>query len=310
MYHYVREDDSAPPYGYYHLDTADFQSQLDHFQDSYRILDRETFLETVRGKRDPRDDDLVLTFDDGLKDHNANVLPELVDRGLWGLFYVSAGPYIEGAVLDVHRIHTLLGACGGEKVAYLLKELLDETMVSTDHRERFEEVVYQDQDNTDSVEYVKRLLNYYVNEDILPSVLDNLERQLLGSPLDPSEVYLTRDEIRELSDAGMHIGSHATTHQVMSKLSRRDQDQEIRRSFDFLEEVLGELSVRSYCHPYGGSHSYTDETLELLAEADCLFGFDVDSQPITTTEIQREIHCLPRYDCNEFPHGEASVSLG
>lgn len=310
MYHYVRDGDARPPYGYYHLDSSDFRRQLDYFQDNYHVLGREAFLATLRGDRDPRGGDVVLTFDDGLKDHHANVLPELVERDLWGLFYVSSGPYRKGKVLDVHRIHALLGAHGGEVVAETLVDSLDETMVSAEHREQFSDVVYVDQDNTGSVDLVKRLLNYYVDENALPSVLDSLERQLFGSPPCPSDVYMTRGEIRELVESGMHVGSHASTHTVMSKLSREEQEREISNSFEFLTGLLGDLPIRSYCHPYGGSHSYTDETLELLGEAGCSFAFDVDSRPITKTVIGAELLTLPRYDCNEFPHGRSTASLG
>lgn len=310
MYHYVHDDTARAPYGYYHLNTEDFRRQLDHFQEAYHVLDQETFLRTVRDEREPRNKDLVLTFDDGLRDHHDTVLPELIERDLWGLFYISAGPYLDGTVLDVHRIHALLGAHGGDAVADALADVLDETMISTEHRDRFSDVVYVDQNNADSVEHVKRLLNYYVKDDVLSSVLDALERRLFDVPLEPSDIYMPRTDIRKLSEAGMHIGSHATSHTVMSTLSREEQHREISRSFEFLTKVLGELPIRSYCHPYGGTHSYTDETLDLLAGADCLFGFDVDSRSITKTEIGENMYRLPRYDCNTFPHGESTVSLG
>ena len=59
---------------------------------------------------------MLLTFDDGLSDHYQYVLPELRRRGLWGIFYIPAGPYQSGRMLDVHCIHLLIGRYGGEKV--------------------------------------------------------------------------------------------------------------------------------------------------------------------------------------------------
>lgn len=310
MYHYVRDNDTVPPYGYYHLDVADFRRQLDYFTENYRILDRETFLDTVRGKRLPRDDDILLTFDDGLRDHHEHVLPELTDRGLWGLFYVSAGPYLDGTVLDVHRTHALLGAHDGAAVSEALTDILTETMLSAEYREQFESVVYEKQDNKSAVERAKRLLNYYIDDKARTDVLDEVEQRLFDEPLSPDEIYMSRADIQDLVEAGMHVGSHSVTHTVMSKRSPEAQQQELTRSFQFLEDVLGEIPVRSYCHPYGGSHSYTDEMLALLEEAGCLFSFDVDSQPITAASLRDRRHTLPRYDCNEFPHGDATFSLG
>jgi peptidoglycan/xylan/chitin deacetylase (PgdA/CDA1 family) len=310
MYHYVGRDDTTPPYGYYHLDVDDFRRQLDYFETNYQLLDREAFLDTVRGDRSPRDDNLVLTFDDGLAGHHDHVLPELMDRGLWGLFYVPAGPYLDDIVLDVHRTHALLGAHGGAAVSESLTDIVTEAMLSEDHREQFESVVYEKQDNQTAVERAKRILNYYIDDEARPDVLDALEERLFDDPLRPEEIYLSEAEITDLVEAGMHVGSHTVTHTVMSKLSPDDQRRELSESFGFLSDLLGELPIRSYCHPYGGAHSYTDETISLLEDAGCLFSFDVDSRPITASVLRNERHRLPRYDCNEFRYGDATVSLG
>ncbi|MFC6890238.1 polysaccharide deacetylase family protein [Halorubrum trueperi] len=277
---------------------------------NYQILDREAFLNTVRGDRLPREDDLVLTFDDGLADHHEHVLPELADRGLWGLFYVPAGPYLDDVVLDVHRTHALLGAHGGAAISEALTDIVTESMIPEEHREQFESVVYESQDNQTAVERAKRILNYYIDDGVRSDVLDALEVRLFDDPLQPEDIYLSESEIENLVDAGMHVGSHSVTHTVMSKLSPDDQQWELTKSFDFLSDLLGGLPIRSYCHPYGGAHSYTDETITLLENTGCLFGFDVDSRPITASVLQNERHRLPRYDCNEFRYGDATVSLG
>lgn len=310
MYHYVGDRDSTPPYGYYHLDINDFRRQLDYFEANYQILDHDEFLDTVRGDRSPKEDDLVLTFDDGLSDHHEYVLPELVDRELWGLFYVPVGPYTGNIVLDVHRIHALLGAHGGAAVSAELSDIMTEEMISEDHRDQFESIVYESQDNRHPVERVKRILNYYIDDGVRPNVLDTLEQRLFTDPLRPEDVYMSEAELKDLVDAGMHVGSHSITHTVMSKLPKKSQRHEITESFRFLSDLLGDFSIRSYCHPYGGEHSYTDETLSILDAAGCLFSFDVDSRPITSAVLRDERYHLPRYDCNEFRYGDATVSLG
>lgn len=310
MYHYVGTADSTFPYGYYHLNIDDFRRQLDYFESNYQILDRGSFLETIRGDRSPKRSDIVLTFDDGLTDHHEHVLPELRDRGLWGLFYVPAGPYLNDSVLDVHRTHALLGAHGGAAVSDALTDIVTETMISKKHREQFESVVYENQDNQTAVERAKRILNYYIDDGVRQDVLDDLEQRLFNEPLQPEEVYMTESEIENLVEAGMHVGSHSITHTVMSKLSPDEQRRELTESFSFLSDLLGGLPNRSYCHPYGGEHSYTDETISLLEDTGCVFSFDVDSRPITQSVLRNEPQRLPRYDCNEFKYGEATVSLG
>lgn len=309
-YHYVRLDESDPPYGYYYLDRRDFRTQLEHFANEYTVLDKEKFLETVRGNRTPAVDDLVLTFDDGLRDHAEHVLPELEAMDMWGAFYVPAGPYLHDTVLDVHRIHTLLGAAGGSAVAKELDALVDESMLSGSDREQFEGVVYGPQENTDDVERTKSVLNYYLADEHRTTVLDSLERNILGRQLDPGDIYMSTDQLRELRKAGMLLGSHTVTHRVMSTLPADAQEREIRQSFEWLADVLCGLDVKTYAHPYGGSHAYTDETLALLREAGCAFSVDVDRRDVTHSIMEAEPQRLPRYDCTDFPHGQSIVSLG
>jgi len=310
MYHYVHRGEDAPPFGYYHLDRDDFAAQLDHFAERYNVVGREQFLETVRGKRPPGENEVVLTFDDGLADHYDHVLPELRSRDMWGVFYVPAGPYLDGGALDVHRVHALLGACGGEAVADELDRLVNESMLDEDHVDAFSGAVYERQENEDHTERVKEVLNYYVTDRHRDALLRELEDTLLGGQSYHDDVYMTRAQLRDLADAGMLVGSHTVTHRVMSTLSRAEQRTEIEESFAFLEEALGGLDVRNYCHPYGGAHSYDETTLALLGAAGCEFGFDVDPRDVTPEDVETAVQRLPRYDCNEFTHGEATASLG
>ena len=310
MYHYINRGGETPPFGYYYLDRNNFTAQLDHFAKHYDVLDRERFLETVHGERVPGESEIVLTFDDGLADHYDHVLPELNARGMWGIFYVPAGPYLDGTALDVHRIHALLGTCGGEAVATELDALIDKSMLDADHVNAFSGVVYDRQDNDDPTERVKEILNYYIADQHRSGVLRELEDVLIGGQSYHDGVYMTRDQLRELAAEGMLVGSHTVTHRVMSTLQTTEQRREIKESFAFLEETLDGLAVRTYCHPYGGDHSYDDSTLDILDEVDCKFSFDVDARDLTWEDVDTGRQRLPRYDCNEFPHGESTVSLG
>lgn len=105
-----------------------------------------------------------------------------------------------------------------------------------------------------------------------------------------------------MQEGGMIMGSHTVNHPVMSKLTPNAQAQELTQSFDFLSDLI-ELKHKTFCYPYGGAHSYTSETIEILEQLGCLFSFDVSSRDITIEDIHQHRHTLPRYDCNEFPYG-------
>src|SRR5262245_41774271 len=106
MYHYVRPDDASFPH-FRHMTVDAFEQQLDYFSDKYRLLSRVEFAQSLETGA-PIRDGIVLTFDDGVKDHFEHVLPALTRRGTFGVFYIPAYPYFTGRILDVHRTHLLL----------------------------------------------------------------------------------------------------------------------------------------------------------------------------------------------------------
>lgn len=308
MYHYVRPNIDHPP-NYYYLDLADFRRQLDYFISEFGIIDKPTFMQVVRGDVDPPEEGLVLTFDDGLYDHYDYVYPELVDRDLWGIFYVQTGPLIGEGLLPVHTVHCLLGRHGGEDVLDAVTRTVTDEVVPNQKVEDYRTYTYADQDNEPATTKVKRILNFYVADDFRSEVLAGIEEKLPGSLPDSSEFYVNTDQLREMAAEGMTIGSHTVSHPVLANLTPANQRDEIVSSFKFLEDALDGLDVRTFCYPYGGSYSYTSDTISILEELDCLFSFDVESADITASDVENRLQHLPRYDCNEFPFGEASGSV-
>lgn len=304
MYHYVRPDASNAPW-YYHLDVEDFRAQLDYFEEKYGFVDRDAFLAAARGDTDPPDG-VVLTFDDGFRDHYEWVFPELQRRGGWGIFYIPTGPYTQGVALNVHRVHALVGKYGGDAVLEILSDVVNEQMVPDARREEFRTETYQNQNNTESVTTVKRILNYFIAYDHRNDVLNTLCEQFPAADLDPETFYVQPGEIRQMQDAGMILGSHSVSHRVFSKLSQPAQRDEIVSSFSYLSAELNELELRTFCYPYGGFHTFTDHTRTVLGNIGCSFSFSVESRDIQPDDFRTQPQALPRYDCNEFRYGGAS----
>jgi peptidoglycan/xylan/chitin deacetylase (PgdA/CDA1 family) len=86
----------------------------------------------------------------------------------------------------------------------------------------------------------------------------------------PTHRPLTSEEIIELARSRLiEIGCHTVTHPQLSALSAESQRDEISKSKEQLEEILGR-PVTSFAYPYGRERDYTGETAALLQEA----GFD------------------------------------
>ena len=305
MYHYVRPvPDGLPFFRYLHIE--DFRRQLDAFQREFCLIERREFLHALDGAPVPANA-MVLTFDDGLRDHARHILPELQARGLWGIFYIPTGPLTTGKLLDVHRIHILLGRHGGTVLMDRLARLVEDRMLVDSQVRAFRELTYRNRDDDTNTTLVKRTLNYYIDYAWREEVLDRAWAELGHGLPDAADWYVPDAELRAFADAGMLLGSHSVSHRVFAKLPPDEQAREIEESFAFLDERVGRPPVRTFCYPYGGFHTFTTETERLLTAAGCRFSFNVEYRDITPADLRTRPQALPRYDCNLFPHGKASI---
>ena len=304
MYHYVRPTPVDLPYfRYLHID--DFCQQLDYFSQHDRFLTKTEFLDAIKAKSPPPDG-TILTFDDGLRDHYDHVLPALKERGLWGIFYIPTGMYVNQRLLDVHRIHMLLGANDAPILLAELKHRIDPHMLDPEHSEQFHNITYQCQHNDEATTEFKRILNYYIAYQWRTTLLDDMMAHYFPDETRlVDDYYMTAPQIREMENEGMIIGSHTVSHRVMSKLSRTEQRREIDDSFAFLDKITTRRNIRTFCHPYGGFHTFTADTEKLLTNAECAFSFNVEARNISESDLKNRPQALPRFDCNLFPHGKA-----
>ena len=303
-YHYVRPTPAdMPHFRYLHLE--DFRAQLDYLGEQHGFVERADFLEAVRGGGDmPRG--VVLTFDDGLRDHVDYMLPELERRGLWGMFFISTGIYESGKLLAPHRAHHLLGIHGGVDMLAALQGQITQDMLVDEHREEFHSNTYADQDNDSATSEFKRILNYFMESAARKAVLDSMMTEYCDEAALFEALYIKPVEIRLLADKGMIIGSHSVSHPIFSTLSPKAQEREITDSFNFLEGVSGGLSLRIFCYPYGHSHTYDADTVRLLERSGCRLAFTAEHRDVMADDMADTPLELPRHDCNAFAHGRAS----
>ena len=304
MYHYVREFDEKFP-NFRFLDICNFSKQLDYFEKTFGIVSRSEWDEIIRNKRiGLAQGKAVLTFDDAMRCHFDYVLPELTKRGLWGIFYVPTAPYQGQRMLDVHRIHLLCGALDGTELHTAITSLVTEDMIPDSKRQEFRDSTYLNQKNHAGVSESKRLLNYFISYEYRESVISKL-CSLFDININASDFYVSVDGLIELDRRGMVLGSHTRSHPVMSRLNVIEQTEQIKSSFEFLDGISSS-SLKTYCHPYGGFHSFNSDTVEILNLEGVHYSFNVESREITDEDLQHFPQAMPRFDCNEFPFGKAS----
>lgn len=306
MYHYVRPYDKNYP-KLKSLEFKNFKKQLDFFEKKFGFCTKDEFNDAlVSGKTN---DKVLLTFDDGLSCHYDYVFDELLKRNLWGIFYVNTHNLKERKIIDVHRIHILLSKFDTSLLFAETQKIISDDYINDSLIKDFQNFTYLNQINDDFTLKFKRILNYYILDEYKDLVISEL---MLRFGLNEEELfddfYMSRDNILEMHNKGMIIGNHSKSHPVFSKLNENSQRDEILSSFNYLLELLGNFTYKTFCYPYGGFHSFNSKTVEILNETKSQFSFNVESRNITKQDLIHKKQMLPRYDCNEFKFGKVSIN--
>ncbi len=188
----------------------------------------------------------LLTFDDGYRDNFTLAFPILQRYSVPAAFFLPTG-FIAGQHLPWwDQIAWLLRHCRRPQIRFPgTEEALPLSPASLEASIRR------------ALRLAKTNRKFSFSE-----LLDRLREACGLDPPPPDELrtlFMNWDEVRSLRKAGMDIGSHSHSHEILSHLSIERQRQELGRSREILQAHLGE-PVRALAYPVGGLSSYTPET--------------------------------------------------
>ena len=195
-------------------------------------------------------DDIVVTFDDGLREAFDVALPVLEERGLTAAWLVPTAPLI-GVPLAMERHRRIRDTwLGGVEDFY---RTFNNRVWSHDIPEDYLA------DRT-YLSRAARQFRYIRNEVLTPSGFDEyMDKFVSAGPFNPAIHWLSANDLRVLRDAQHHVGLHTHTHQMsLAKLTKEQQAAELATSKWILEQVLGE-PVTSGAWPCG---AFTDFAMQ------------------------------------------------
>jgi len=302
MYHYVRKFDSKFPYSK-HKEIKDFINEIKNLISlGYEFKNVTEAIESLK-KEEDLNKVVLLTFDDGLKDH-FNAAKILKNLGIQkGTFYIPTQPYLNNEILHVHNAHLILSK-EGEKSLDLLFEACKHLDISiTNHSNyKIEKEIHKNSyfrnETSPKIKDFKRLINYYGSIGVRDLLLNEIKRRI-SIFKKAEDVYLSFDEIKEISEMGFEIGSHGVSHTLLSRLDKEKQKEELSSSKKFLEKLISQ-DINSFCYPYGGKKSYNEYTLKLLKELNYHNAISVEERDINNETIENNLFEIPRYDCNQI----------
>ncbi|MBF0177328.1 MAG: polysaccharide deacetylase family protein [Magnetococcales bacterium] len=305
MYHYVRDLPNTPWPGIKGLLTRHFDGQLDYLQRHYEICSQDQCMAalTDQGAALPNNA-CLLTFDDGLRDHYDVVLPRLLARGLTGCFFPIVEAVENRWVMIVHKVHHILAG------RVPLEQLFDELLALLAIGEKTHALPpvgallaacnpgAARYDDARTIQF-KRLLQQVLPRDAAWEITSELFRRHVTEDEAgfAEELYLSKEQLRTMIDAGMSVGGHGVRHNWMEHLSQADQRDKMLRSQEFLTRIHGappQAWIMNY--PYG---SHDARSVAVAREIPgCRLA--LTTRPGLVTDFSHPYQ-LPRLDTNDLP---------
>ncbi len=309
MYHFVRDLKHSRFPDIKGLSLEEFKGQVAYIRQYYHVIgvpELLAALESPEQSLPPRA--LLLTFDDGYRDHFDNVLPILLENGMTGCFFPPAKAVTEQEVLDVNKIHFILAAVPDKtRILDSLFTLLDQARGEfplQDRADYHQRLAHPNRFDTAEVILIKRLLQRELPEVLRKRITDELFKQYVtqDEPAFSRELYMGISELRALREAGMYIGSHGYDHYWLDTLDGQSQEREIDLSLRFLEAVGSGIGNWVIGYPYG---AYNDSLLGILRKKGCKAGFTTE---VRIADLDHDDPLtLPRIDTNDLPkRGDAA----
>jgi peptidoglycan/xylan/chitin deacetylase (PgdA/CDA1 family) len=302
MYHYVRDLARSRFPRIKGLDAADFTEQVGYIRSHYSVISGQQLVDAVSSGSPLPERPLLLTFDDGYTDHFDHVLRVLERERMTACFFPPGKCILEHKVLDVNKIHFILAAA--PDIAILVDRI--NSFVDTkraDHQlpspaEYWAGVAKPSRWDSADVVYCKRMLQRELPHFLRQDLVDRLFAEFVTSDeaAFAEELYMSPEQIVELRERGMFVGSHSYDHFWLNRLSPGEQESEIDRSLEFLASVGAPTTDWIMCYPYGG---YDESLLSILRKRSCSVGLTTvvglaslgTDDPLT----------LPRIDTNDLP---------
>lgn len=253
------------------------KAQLCYLTRNFKVVSLEAMVSRLAGNRAISANEIVLTFDDGLRNNLTVVYPILCELQLPATFFVCPGLIGSSKWLWNHEARCRLRTLSGEALANVRTTLLA-----------------PDPSVDGIVEWMKTLK--------LPKRQRTEECIRQATPAfqptaDQCQAYdmMDWDELKSLDPGLVMIGSHTLTHPILTTLSQVEIDSELRESRRCLEQKLGR-AIDFFCYPNGAYDARVYEAVKSNYRAAV-----TTETGVLNGKEQLDLHRLPRIPSAENP---------
>ena len=300
MYHYVRDLENSRYPSIKGLSTTHFVKQIEYLHSMYNIVSMEEVIDSIENNSKLPSNAVVLTFDDGYVDHYLNAFPVLDRLGLQGSFFIPVKPVVEHYVLDDNKIQFIISVSDDSTcIIDDIKSLLDKYEYYIDDFDSYyRKIATPNGYDSGNIMFIKRMLQTELPAEIRKKIVHELFDKYVGveESVFSKELYVNKEQVMHMHRHNMHIGIHGYNHSRWSKLNRRQLEQEIALSLEFISEIGVDMDNWTACYPHG---SYDKKTIDILNEKGCKLALTIEDGVARVSQKSRFL--LPRIDTINIP---------
>lgn len=230
-----------------------FEQHIKFYNKEFIVLSIEQLIEKIENNQILDKKYALITFDDGYIDNYEVAYPLLKKYQTPAAFYIATNyldtPHIPwwdeiAWIIRTTKVEHIQLSNWSQSVSIASGSIIDKIRAVL-------KVIKQDQSRT-MTDKITELAKICQCE--MPDSLRN-------TPL-----FFNWAQAKEMSDNGMHIGSHTMSHNILSHLSAAEQTREINQSKSLIEQQL-QKEVTSIAYPVGGRSAFTELTQKIAQQA-------------------------------------------
>ena len=203
-------------------------------------------------------DKIMLTFDDGLKDH-LWVAEYLAKKSLYAIFFIPFGVVLEKKFVDSHLIQFLIASKFKDDIkqdlyTLLVKNSFSEKMINSFRVSKWKNNVWSEQDI-----FITRVIREVFDYSSRKVLLEDLINKYFAQNLENlhKSFYLDSYDIKKILSLGHVIGSHGYNSYNLRNEPEISINSELTKSYDHLCKYSS-LPYKCISWPNGGFSDYID----------------------------------------------------
>ncbi|WP_411992766.1 polysaccharide deacetylase family protein [Agarivorans sp. DSG3-1] len=259
-----------------------FEQHLRFYKQEFTVVNESELLSLLDSNKPITKPYALITFDDGYIDSYQHAFPLLKKHDLSAVFFVVT-EYTDGGSF-----------AWWDEVAWLVKHC----QLSQLKLEHWPDAV--DLTGKNETQNIRKVL-YAFKADQQFSMDEKLAqlRVLCKAPVLPgsNSLFANWQQLKEMADAGMTIGSHTQSHPILAHLTPQQQRIELHESRMFIQDQLSN-SVSMLAYPVGRTDSFTEQTQEMAKQCGYRLAFSF-MNGINTKLTEQSAYSLKRISVDD-----------